>query len=112
MILRLTDEAKNIVHIPRILYYWRSHAGSVASGIEAKTYAIEAARGAVADHLKRHGYKHFKITSTKAFETIFKISYEIEGRPKISIVIPNCDHADDLRRCITSIKEKSTWDNY
>lgn len=112
MILRLTDEAKCIVHIPRILYYWRSHAGSVASGIEAKTYAIEAARGAVADHLKRHGYKHFKITSTKAFETIFKISYEIEGRPKISIVIPNCDHADDLRRCITSIKEKSTWDNY
>lgn len=112
MILRLTDEAKNIVHIPRILYYWRSHAGSVASGIEAKTYAIEAARGAVADHLRRHGYKHFKITSTKAFETIFKISYEIEGRPKISIVIPNCDHVEDLRRCITSIKEKSTWDNY
>lgn len=112
MILRLTDEAENIVHIPRILYYWRSHAGSVASGIEAKTYAIEAARGAVADHLKRHGFKHFKITSTKAFETIFKISYEIEGRPKISIVIPNCDHTDDLRRCLTSIKEKSTWDNY
>ena len=112
MILRLTDQAQKIVHIPRLLYYWRSHPGSVASGIEAKTYAIEAARGAVADHLKRHGYKHFKITSTKAFETIFKISYEIEGRPKISIVIPNCDHEQDLRRCITSIKEKSTWDNY
>ncbi|WP_051226344.1 glycosyltransferase family 2 protein [Butyrivibrio sp. MC2013] len=112
MILRLTDAAGKIVHVPRILYYWRSHAGSVASGIEAKTYAIEAARGAVADHLRRHGYKNFKITSTRAFETIFKISYEIEGTPKISIVIPNREHADDLKRCIRSIYEKSTWDNY
>jgi len=112
MILRLTDAAGKIVHIPRILYYWRSHAGSVASGIEAKTYAIEAARGAVADHLKRHGFKNFKITSTRAFETIFKITYDIEDTPKISIVIPNCDHKEDLKRCLTSIFEKSTYENF
>ena len=112
MILRLTDKAKKVVHIPKLLYYWRSHAGSVASDISAKSYAIEAARGAVADHLKAHGYEHFKITSTRAFETIFKISYEIIGNPKISIVIANKDHVDDLRRCITSILEKSTYDNY
>ena len=31
MILRLTAKAKHIVHVPRILYYWRSHKGSVAS---------------------------------------------------------------------------------
>ncbi|MBR0172477.1 MAG: glycosyltransferase family 2 protein [Lachnospiraceae bacterium] len=112
MILRLTDRARNIVHVPRILYYWRSHAGSTAAGIEAKTYAIDAAKGAVADHLKRHGFEHFRITSTRAFETIFKISYEISSNPKISIVIPSRDHADDLKRCIDSIVEKSTWDNY
>jgi len=112
MILRLTDKAKNVVHVPKLLYYWRSHAGSVASDISAKSYAIEAARGAVADHLRTHGYEHFKITSTRAFETIFKISYEIKGEPKISIVIANKDHADDLRRCISSIREKSTYENY
>ncbi len=112
MILRLTDKAKNVVHVPKLLYYWRSHAGSVASDISAKSYAIEAARGAVADHLRTHGYEHFKITSTRAFETIFKISYEIKGEPKISIVIANKDHVDDLRRCISSIREKSTYENY
>ncbi|MCR4903602.1 MAG: glycosyltransferase family 2 protein [Butyrivibrio sp.] len=112
MILRLTDRAEHIVHVPMLLYYWRSHAGSVASGIEAKTYAIDAAKGAVADHLRRHGYDHFKITSTRAFETIFKITYEIEGIPSVSIVIPNCEHMEDLKRCITSIYEKSTYDNY
>lgn len=112
MILRLTDNAKHIVHVPKLLYYWRSHAGSVAANINAKPYAIESARNAVADHLRKHGYSNFTITSTRAFETIFKITYEIIGEPKISIVIANKDHAEDLRRCVTSIVEKSTWENY
>lgn len=112
MILRLTDRAKKVVHIPRLMYYWRCHPASVASNIGAKTYAIDAARGAVADHLRSHGYDNFKITSTRAFETIFKIRYEIIGSPKISIVIANKDHAEDLKRCISSIYEKSTYENW
>lgn len=112
MILRLTDRAKCVVHVPKLLYYWRNHAGSVASGVEAKPYVVEAARGAVADHLRRHGFAHFQITSTRAFETIFKIRYQIIGTPKISIVIANKDHREDLKRCIDSILEKSTYDNY
>ena len=112
MILRLTDAAKNVVHVPKALYYWRSHAGSVASGIEAKTYAINAAKGAISEHLKTHGFSNFKITSTRAFETIFRISYEIIGMPKVSIVIANKDHVEDLERCISSILEKTTYVNY
>lgn len=112
MILRLTDKAEKVVHVPKLLYYWRSHAGSVASGIEAKTYAIEAAKGAVADHLHRHGFDHFKIESTKAFETIFRIRYQVLGDPKVSIVIANKDHVEDLRRCVSSILEKSTYENF
>ena len=112
MILRLTDKAKNIVHVPRLLYYWRSHPGSTAGNIGAKTYAIDAAKGSVADHLRRHGYKNFKITSTRAFETIFKITYEIQGEPLISIVIANKDHSEDLKRLLNSVFEKSTYENY
>ena len=112
MILRLTDKATNIVHVPRLLYYWRCHAGSVASNIGAKEYAIAAAKGAVADSLRTHGFTDFKITSTRAFETIFKIRYKINGTPLISIVIPNKDHVDDLRRCVTSILERTTYTNF
>lgn len=112
MILRLTDRAEHIVHVPRLLYYWRSHAGSVASDISAKSYAIDSARGAVADHLRQHGYTHFEISSTRAFETIFRIRYQIQGSPKISIVIANKDHETDLRRLITSVIERSTYDHY
>lgn len=112
MILRLTANAKKIVHVPKLLYYWRSHKASVASDISAKPYAIAAAKGAVADHLTRSGFKNFEIKSTRAFDTIFEIKYEICSEDKISILIPNKDHIDDLRRCIDSIKERTTYDNY
>lgn len=112
MILRLTDNAKNVVHIPKLLYYWRSHAGSVASSVDAKPYAVTAAKGAIADHLKKHGFTGFQISSTRACPTIFRVRYRLLGTPKISIVIANKDHAEDLKRCVDSILEKSTYDNY
>lgn len=112
MILRLTDRARKVVHIPRLLYYWRRHTESVSSGIEAKPYAVEGARGAVAEHLRAHGFENFEIESTRAFATIFRIRYQIIGNPKITLVIANKDHAEDLRRCVSSILEKSTYTNY
>ncbi len=112
MILRLTDRAEKVVHIPRLLYYWRSHEGSVAADIEAKPYAVEAARRAVADHLEKHGFRDFQISSTRAFPTIFRIRYQVQDDPRVSIIIPNRDHSEDLKRCIDSIMDRSTYDNY
>ena len=112
MILRLTANAKKVVHVPKLLYYWRSHKQSVASDISAKPYAIAAAKGAVADHLTRCGFKNFEIKSTRAFDTIFEIKYEILSEDKISILIPNKDHVEDLRCCIDSIRERTTYSNY
>lgn len=112
MILRLTRAATNIVHVPKILYYWRSHAGSVASDINAKSYAIDAAKGAVAAHLTACGFSGFKIESSRAFETIFRIRYALTGHPLVSILIPNKDHTEDLRRCIESITDRTSYDNY
>lgn len=112
LILRLTGNAEKIVHVPKILYYWRSHPGSVASDISAKSYAIDAAKNAVADHLTNCGFKDFKIESSRAFETIFRIRYHVEDKPLVSILIPNKDHLKDLERCINSITSKSTYENY
>ena len=112
MILRLTAKAKCIRHIPHILYYWRSHAASTAADINSKTYAIDAAKNAVSAHLRSCGFENFEVESTRAFPTIFRIRYEIKGEPKISIVIPSHDHVSDLRRCIESILDKSSYENY
>lgn len=111
-ILRLTSRAKHIVHVPKMLYYWRAHQGSVAADINAKTYAIDAAKNAVKDYLTGLGRKVVEIQSTRAFATIFRVVYEIDITSKISIIIPNADHVDDLRQCIDSIFTKSTYQNY
>ena len=112
MILRLTSIAKNVVHVPRILYYWRAHAGSVASNINAKTYCIDSAKRAVSDHLHRYGIYNTAITSTRAFETIFRFQYELTTDGLVSILIPNCDHAEELRKCVESVRSKNSYENY
>lgn len=111
LILRLTDKAEKVFHIRKILYYWRSHPASVAADINAKTYAIDAAKHAVETHLEGKGIKA-EVESSKAFPTIFRIKYELKATPKVSILIPNKDHKDDLKTCIESILGKSTYPDY
>lgn len=52
---RGTGWMREIVHVPRVLYHWRSHRESTAENPESKMYAYEAGRMAVEDHLKRLG---------------------------------------------------------
>lgn len=107
MILRLTEQAQRIVHIPRILYYWRSHANSVASDVQAKPYTLNSAKKALAAHLERVGLdgevEDARIPST------YRIRYHITGEPLISILIPNKDHTEDLKKCINSIRQRTTY---
>lgn len=110
MILRLTEKAERIAHIPEILYFWRAHAGSVASDIGAKPYAIEAAKKAISAHLKRVGLAGEVDVAHGV--GIYRIRYEIQGNPKISILIPNYEHYEDLKKCLDSIFKKTTYPNY
>lgn len=111
LILRLTEQAKNIVHIPKILYHWRVSDASVASDPYAKPYTIEAGKKAVAEHLERVGLKG-TVESTKIHPNIYRIKYDIIGNPLVSIIIPNYNHVEELSRCIDSIISKSTYKNY
>lgn len=109
MILRLTERAKHIIHIPKILYYWRAHQNSVAQSIDAKSYAVDAAKKALAEHLQRVGLEG-TVTDSRIPST-YRINYKISD-PLISIIIPNKDHIDDLEKCIDSIIKKSTYSDY
>ncbi len=110
MILRLTEKASSIVHIPKILYYWRSHPGSVASDSSAKEYASAAGCKAVEAHLKRIGLEG--TVEPSAGYTFYRVHYRISGSPLVSIIIPNMDHLDDLDQCIDSIRTKTSWENW
>ena len=110
IILRLTEQASHIVHIPRVLYYWRAHKDSTAADIASKPYTMDAAKAAIAEHLKRTGLEGRVLDSV--IPSTYKVQYTIEGNPLISLIIPNKDHIDDLAKCLDSIRSKSTWSNW
>lgn len=111
LMLRLTAEAERIVHIPKVLYYWRCHPQSVAQDISAKSYAITAGKNAVRDSIARSGYQAV-VESSRAFPTLYRIKYTLTEHPKVSIIIPTKDHVGDLKRCLHSVFTKTTYDNY
>lgn len=87
MILRLSSIAKNIRHIPKILYFWRIHPLSVASNISAKSYAISAGKRAVIDFEKKKN-RNVKIKSTALCATHYRLFYELKN-DLVDIVIMN-----------------------
>ncbi len=108
--LRVTEQAQQIVHLARPLYYWRIHAGSTASDISAKPEAWDAGRRAVQAHLDRVGLRGRAVLSTAV--PMVRVIYDIPDTPLVSIIIPSCDHAELLRQCIDSIEQRSTYKNY
>lgn len=110
MILRLTSVADCVYHIPKLLYFWRSHQNSVAADINSKKYAIEAGKNAVKDSIIRDGLK-VDVESSPAFPTIYRFRYELKDKPLISIIIPNKDNLKYLIRTVDSIISKSTYEN-
>lgn len=107
--LRLSEKANKVHHIPKVLYYWRGHAGSTANDMSTKMYAFEAGRAAVQAHLDRIGLKGQ--VSIQKYPGSYRTVYEVEGNPQVSIVIPNKDHIEDLSRCIDSVFALGGWDN-
>lgn len=110
LILRMSETAKKIVHIPRILYHWRVHKDSTARVPDAKPYAYEAGRKAVADHIERVGLKG-KVDFGET-PGVYKVQYDVIGNPKVTVMIPNKDAIETLKVCINSIKKLTTYKNY
>ena len=109
-IFRCAEEAEKIVHIPKVLYHWRIHAASTADNPFGKDYALEAGKRAVEAHLQRSETP--AQVSMLNYRGFYRVKYEVSGEPLVSIIIPNKDEADTLKRCLDSIKNISTYRNY
>ena len=109
-ILRCTEKADGICHIPKVLYHWRTHAQSTADNPISKQYAYDAGARAIEAHLKRVGLAG-TVERKKDFG-FYRVRYTVQGEPLVSIIIPNKDETDTLKTCLTSIQEKSTYRNF
>lgn len=109
-ILRCTEQAQGICHIPRILYHWRTHAQSTADNPISKQYAYEAGRRAIEAHLARCGLSG-TVACKKDFG-FYRVHYTVSGSPTVSIIIPNKDEKETLQTCLVSIFEKTAYRNF
>lgn len=110
LFLRLIEQNGGAAHLPQVLYYWRVHAGSTSGGTDAKPYVAAAAKKALADHLARTGRKGEVCDGL--FPSTYRVKWEIEGQPLVSILIPNKDHTADLEKCLSSIYAKTQWKKF
>ena len=111
IILRLTDCAEKVVHIPKVLYFWRSHPTSVASDISTKTYAIDAGKKAVADFLHNRKGIDAIVESTPEYPTMYHVRYPVEGEPLVNIVL-DCRDPEKAAGQIRKLCEQTEYGNY
>jgi glycosyltransferase involved in cell wall biosynthesis len=111
MVLRVVDIAQDIIHIPKVLYHWRIHSLSTASGLgNTKPYTHEAGLWALTKHLERNCLPG-KVRDGININT-YKIDYELISLPLISIIISISSEIANLYNCIDSITKKTTYSNY
>jgi len=110
LLLRCSELTHNIVHVPMVLYRWRAVEGSTAKEFSGKSFAWDAGRSAVADAMSR---RNIPATVKKGtWPGTYSITRKLSGEDVVSILIPFKDQPKLLRSCITSILERSKYENF
>lgn len=109
-IFRCVEQAEEICHIPEILYHWRTHKESTSDNPVSKMYAFEAGKRAIEGNLERCGVQAV-VSHTKDLG-FYQVEYPVQGSPLVSVLIPNKDQKDTLKKCLDSVFEKTTYQNY
>ncbi len=104
--LRMSEVARKIVHVERVLYLWRSIPGSAASG--GKSFAREFNISALNDALIRRSIPGVAVPLDHANCVRIAIPGEM---PLVSIIIPS-DSAQNLRTALDAIRDKTDYPNF
>lgn len=109
-IFRCTEGARKILHVPEVLYHWRTHKASTADNPASKMYAFEAGKRAIEAHLARCDQEG--TVSLRKDLGFYRVEYPVQEEPLVSILIPNKDQKETLETCLNAIWTRSTYKNY
>ena len=100
LILRVSEKADTIVHIPEILYQWRTHTGS--AGHEKMAQVMNTSTQVLQRHLDRLGLE--ATAEAGASFNFFYTRYQTLEGQRVAIIIPTKNHGDLVKQCIDSIR--------
>ncbi|MGI6110204.1 MAG: glycosyltransferase [Eubacteriaceae bacterium] len=105
---RTARQAKEVGHIPEILYHWRAVRGSVAENPEAKMYAYEAGKKVLEDYLSScHIPADVRIGENYG---TYQIDYFPGKFPKVSVIIAGTHGSDGAMRAFAAGEVLSVTD--
>ncbi|HEU4707457.1 MAG TPA: glycosyltransferase [Solirubrobacterales bacterium] len=120
LVLKVTERARQVVHVPEVLYHWRTLDTSTAgSGEAAKPWAFEAGTRAVQAHCERIGLPA-EVERDLEVPGVYHLQPRLRRQPLVSIVIPTAGGSREVRfqqvvlveHCLRSVVEISTYENY
>ena len=95
LMLRLSRETTRVHHIQKALYHWRAMPGSAAAVVDAKPYALQAGKRALADHVaERYGAR--ALVEDGLLPGTFRVRRRILGQPRVSLLILTNNGSLDL----------------
>ena len=110
MVLRLSEQTNNIYHIPKVLYHWRMTPISTAFDSKAKPHADTARLRALEEYCLR--LNRPALIEPGLLLTNVRLRYLLAKNPEVAIIIAVQDQPKTLQRCLDSIRQYSTYDNY
>ena len=111
LILRVTELTNNICHIPKVLYHWRVIEGSIATDISAKSYVLDASKRVREDALARRGLVG-EVEELVGVPGYFRVNYQPQGTPLVSIIIPTRDNHAVLKACLDSLLQTTAYRHF
>jgi GT2 family glycosyltransferase len=103
-------QVDQIKHIPKVLYHWRVHPESTAGGVDVKPYAVDAGQHALQDHFDRIGIDaQVDLDSSGYYRVLHPLP---EHPPLVSIIIPTHNAYKLIKKCITSLRKKTSYRNF
>lgn len=109
-IFRCTENAREVLHVPEILYHWRTHKASTADNPASKMYAFEAGKRAIEANLERTGTKG--VVSHTQDIGFYRVKYPVQGKPLVSVIIPNKDEKETLQTCMEMLNNNTSYQNF
>lgn len=118
LVFRLAERARRIIHVPQVLYHWRTAPTSAAGGVEAKPWAYEAAHRVIAEHIERSGLQA-QVEELPGWPGHFRLRPALRDHPLVSIVVPTGGFVRQVYgwpvklvvNTVRSIIERSTYEN-
>lgn len=110
MVLRLTEKASKIVHVSKVLYYWRVHPESVSMNLDSKSYAVDAAIRAVQEQLERKK-EYGKVMSNLPYRTIYRIQYDISVKKDLMVIVYDLADMVEFKQYREKVMENTHYSN-